>query len=140
MGTSVLPGLVRTGQHFDGWFPLGPDAQVWRERWAQVQTSAQAANRAGAVTGAMYCTISLHDDAAEAARILEDYLSRYYAPAPPAMMRRVQACYAGIPEGLAAWLAEFVSAGVSHLVLRFAGDHDKHLEFVSRIRTQSSIG
>lgn len=140
MGTSVLPGLVRTGQHFDGWFPLGPDAQVWRERWAQVQTSAQAANRAGAVTGAMYCTISLHDDAAEAARILEDYLSRYYAPAPPAMMRRVQACYAGVPEGLAAWLDEFVSAGVSHLVLRFAGDHDKHLEFVSRMRTQSSIG
>jgi len=139
MGTSVLPGLQRTGKHYDGWFPLGPNAQVWGERWAEVQSSARSANRADAVTGAMYCTISLHDDAVEAERILDAYLGQYYAPAPVAMMRRVQACYAGTPDGLAAWLGEFVSAGVSHLVLRFAGDHDRHLEYVSRMRMQNAI-
>ncbi len=136
MGTSVLPGLQRTGKHFDGWFPLGPDAVTWRERWAQVQTSAQAENRSHAVTGAMYCTVSLHADAARAEQILDDYLGRYYTPAPVAMMRRVQACYAGAPEGLASWLNEFVAAGVTHLVLRFAGDHDRHLDLVATMRPQ----
>ena len=52
------------------------------------------------------------------------------------MMRRVQACYAGAPEGLEAWLAEFVAAGVSHLVLRFAGDHNRHLELVALMRSR----
>ena len=52
-------------------------------------------------------------------------------------MRRVQACYAGVPEGLQAWLSEFVQAGVSHLVLRFAGDHDRHLEYVAGLRQRA---
>ena len=82
-----------------------------------------------------HCTVSLHDDAVEAERILDAYLGQYYAPAPVALMRRVQACYAGVPDGLADWLAEFVSAGVSHLVLRFAGDHDRHLDCVAKIRS-----
>jgi len=133
IGTSVLAGLQRTGRHFDGWFPLGPDAPTYRARWQEVQASASAAGRTGAVTAAMYLTISLHDDPREAERRLDAYLSQYYAPAPAAVMRRVQACYAGTPSGLLAWLTEFVAAGATHLVLRFVGEHDRHLEIAADV-------
>jgi alkanesulfonate monooxygenase SsuD/methylene tetrahydromethanopterin reductase-like flavin-dependent oxidoreductase (luciferase family) len=139
IGTSVLAGLQRTGRNFDGWFPLGPDAPTYRARWQEVATAAAAAGRAGAVTGAMYLTISLHDDAGEAERRLDDYLARYYAPAPAAMMRRVQACYAGDAAGLGAWLREFVAAGATHLVLRFVGEHDRHLEVAAELRRTGAL-
>ncbi len=133
MGTSTPEGLIRTGRYFDGWFPLGPDAPTFKARWAEVQKSAAEAGRSESVTATMYLTISLNDDAARAQSVLNDYLTNYYAPAPVSTMRRVQACYAGPAGELAEWLATFVSAGASHLVLRFAGDHDRHLETVSRL-------
>jgi alkanesulfonate monooxygenase SsuD/methylene tetrahydromethanopterin reductase-like flavin-dependent oxidoreductase (luciferase family) len=134
LATMVDAGFERAGRLFDGWLPIGPDdAGVYRARLSAVETSAGAAGRAGAVTGAMYLTVALHDDPAEAERRLEDYLARYYAPAPVAVMRRVQACYAGPAENLAPWIDRFVAAGARHLVLRFAGDHERHLEAVARL-------
>jgi alkanesulfonate monooxygenase SsuD/methylene tetrahydromethanopterin reductase-like flavin-dependent oxidoreductase (luciferase family) len=134
MASMVPAGLERTGRLFDGWLPLGPDdPTVYRDRWNAVQASAAAAGRAGAVTGAMYLTVSLHDDPAEADRRLNGYLASYYAPAPAATMRALQACYAGPPEGLARWLSNYADAGAAHLVLRFAGDHDRHLETVAEV-------
>jgi alkanesulfonate monooxygenase SsuD/methylene tetrahydromethanopterin reductase-like flavin-dependent oxidoreductase (luciferase family) len=134
MATMVDAGFQRTGRLFDGWLPIGPDDDVlYRSRLAAVEASAAGAGRAGAVTGAMYLTVSLHDDPTEAERRLEDYLGRYYAPAPVALMRKVQACYAGPREGLGPWLGRFAAAGARHLVLRFAGDHDRHLEAVARV-------
>lgn len=133
MGTSVLAGLQRTGRHFDGWFPLGPDAPTYRARWQEVQASAAAAGRAGAVTAAMYLTVSLHDDPAEAERRLDDYLTQYYAPAPAALMRRVQACYAGPAADFRAWLQAFLDAGATHLVLRFVGEHEKHMDIAAKL-------
>ncbi len=133
MGTSVPAGLARTGRSFDGWFPLGPDAPTYRARWQAVQESAQGAGRAAAVTAAMYLTVSIHDDVAEAERRLDDYLSHYYAPAPASMMRRVQACYAGSAQGLDAWVGEFVAAGATHIVLRFVGEHERHMDIASAL-------
>lgn len=137
MGTHSPQGLVRTGRHFDGWFPLGPDAPAWKAHWNEVRKHAAEAGREKSVTGAMYLTIALDDDATHADAVLNDYLTSYYAPAPASMMRRVQACYAGPAGGLAEWLRAFTDAGASHLVLRFAGDHDRHLETVSRLRRQA---
>jgi alkanesulfonate monooxygenase SsuD/methylene tetrahydromethanopterin reductase-like flavin-dependent oxidoreductase (luciferase family) len=138
LGTSAPAGLVRTGRNFDGWFPLGPDAATYRERWQTVQSAATEAGRAERVTGAMYLTISLDRDAASAEKTLDDYLERYYS-APATVLKRVQACYAGNEAGLIPWLAEFVAAGANHLVLRFAGDHDRHLEAVAGLRTAGSF-
>jgi alkanesulfonate monooxygenase SsuD/methylene tetrahydromethanopterin reductase-like flavin-dependent oxidoreductase (luciferase family) len=135
MGTATPEGLIRTGKHFDGWFPLGPDAATWKARWGEVQRSSVEAGRSGQVTPAMYLTIALDDDASRAQSTLNTYLATYYAPAPAAMMRRVQACYAGPAAGLAAWLAEFTTAGASHLVLRFAGDHQRLLQAISKLRS-----
>jgi len=134
MGTATPEGLIRTGKHFDGWFPLGPDAATWKARWNEVQRTATEAGRQGQVTAAMYLTIALDDDAARAEATLNDYLGTYYAPAPVAMMRRVQACYAGPASGLVEWLSEFTGAGATHLVMRFAGDHQRHLETISKLR------
>lgn len=140
MATMVAAGFERTGRLFDGWLPLGPDdPTVYRARWQAVQASAAAAGRAGAVTGAMYLTVSLHDDPAEAERRLNGYLASYYAPAPAATMRALQACYAGQPEGLAGWLQGWVDAGASHLVLRFAGEHDRHLETAASVRSDLRV-
>jgi hypothetical protein len=49
-------------------------------------------------------------------------------------MRARQATYAGPAEGAAAWLSSWVRAGVGHLVLRFAGDHRRHLDAIARLR------
>ncbi len=134
MGTSAPAGLLRTGKHFDGWFPLGPDAATYAARWAAVQHSAAQAGRSATVTAAMYLTVSVDDDAEEAERRLDDYLGQYYAPLPAAMMRRVQACYAGPQAGLKVWLDGFAAAGATHLVMRFVGDHLRHLETVAALR------
>jgi hypothetical protein len=49
-------------------------------------------------------------------------------------MRDRQASYAGPADGAAGWLSSWVRAGVGHLVLRFAGDHQRHLEAVAKLR------
>ena len=49
-------------------------------------------------------------------------------------MRARQATYAGPDEGAAQWLSSWVEAGVGHLVLRFAGDHHRHLDAIAKLR------
>jgi hypothetical protein len=81
----------------------------------------------------MYLTLSLDDDAARANARLDAVLERYYGQ-PAAVMRARQAVYAGPPGGLGEWLAGYAAAGASHLVLRFAGDHGKHLRALPPVR------
>jgi hypothetical protein len=35
---------------------------------------------------------------------------------------------------LAAWLQGYATAGAGHLIVRFAGDHARHLETVAALR------
>jgi len=51
-------------------------------------------------------------------------------------MRARQASYVGPPAGAAEWLSTWVNAGVQHLVLRFAGDPERHLEMAAQLRSQ----
>ena len=81
----------------------------------------------------MYLTLSLDDDAAKADDRLNHFLVRYYDQPAPATRRR-QACYAGPAAGLGEWLNGYVEAGADHLVLRFAGDHERHLDAVANLR------
>jgi hypothetical protein len=83
----------------------------------------------------MYLTVSLDDDAAKAEERLNSFLERYYGQ-PAAVTRRRQASYAGPEAGLAAWMAGYADSGASHLVLRFAGDHERHLAAVAKLRTR----
>jgi alkanesulfonate monooxygenase SsuD/methylene tetrahydromethanopterin reductase-like flavin-dependent oxidoreductase (luciferase family) len=130
---SLPASLERAGKYFDGWIPNSPDAKLWGERWGQVKAHARDVGRdPAALTGAAYLTLATDADQARADQRLDAYLAQYYGQ-PAAAMRARQACYAGPVEGAIEWLRGFTAAGASHLVLRFAGDHERHLELVAGI-------
>jgi alkanesulfonate monooxygenase SsuD/methylene tetrahydromethanopterin reductase-like flavin-dependent oxidoreductase (luciferase family) len=131
---AVAAARERTGRLFDGWFPNSPSAEEYPAQWAEVQAAARAAGRdPAALTGAMYLTLAIDDDAARADAKLNAYLEQYYGM-PPDVTRKRQMSYAGPAAGAAAWLKSYADAGASHLVLRFAGDHERQLETAAQMR------
>jgi alkanesulfonate monooxygenase SsuD/methylene tetrahydromethanopterin reductase-like flavin-dependent oxidoreductase (luciferase family) len=119
---------------FDGLLPIAPDADQWARLWNEVKEIACTTGRdPNALTGAMYMTVITDEDRSRANERLNAYLEQYYGQ-PAAVMRSRQACYAGPNGGLAEWLQGYAQAGTSHLVLRFAGDHERHLETVAALR------
>ena len=85
------------------------------------------------MTGAIYLTLTIDEDAGRAERRIDAFMEGYYGQ-PAAVMRGRQANYAGPAAGAAAWLKSYVDEGASHLVLRFAGDHERHLDTFARLR------
>jgi alkanesulfonate monooxygenase SsuD/methylene tetrahydromethanopterin reductase-like flavin-dependent oxidoreductase (luciferase family) len=135
-GGSAPAALERAGRHFDGWFPTGPDAKRWGEQWREVQDIARTAGRKpGEVEPAIYLTLAVDEDAAKADRRIGDFLSQYYGQRPDVLKKR-QACFAGPAAAAAEWINGYVEQGARHLVLRFAGDHERHLETLAKIRKE----
>jgi alkanesulfonate monooxygenase SsuD/methylene tetrahydromethanopterin reductase-like flavin-dependent oxidoreductase (luciferase family) len=134
-GAGSLPAsLERAGRIFDGWLPNGVDPAQWRQQWDEIKRVAREAGRdSGRLTGAMYLTLTIDEDAVRANERLDAYLEHYYGQ-PAATLRRRQSCYAGPAAGAVAWLASYAAAGVQHLVLRFAGDHERHIGMLPQIR------
>jgi alkanesulfonate monooxygenase SsuD/methylene tetrahydromethanopterin reductase-like flavin-dependent oxidoreductase (luciferase family) len=134
IGGNLQGSLDRAGRFFDGWFPIAPAAPEFAAGLAHVRDVARDSGRdPGLVAGAMYLTLSLDDDPAKADDRLNRFLVRYYdQPAP--VTRRRQACYAGPPAGVMEWLNGYATAGASHFVLRFAGDHAHHLDVIAKLR------
>ena len=131
---AVIAARVRTGKLYDGWFPNSPSVAEYAPQWADVKQAARAAGRdPNALTGAMYLTLAIDDDAARADATLNAYLENYYGQ-PADVIRQRQMSYAGPAAGAAAWLKSYADAGASHLVMRFAGDHERHLETAARLR------
>ncbi len=131
---AVAAARERTGRLYDGWFPNSPGIAEFPGQWAEVQAAARAAGRdPAALTGAMYLTLAIDEDTTRANARLDDYLENYYG-VPAGQTRKRQMSYAGPAAGAAAWLKAYADAGVSHLVLRFAGDHERHLETAGRLR------
>ena len=131
---AVTAARTRAGKHFDGWFPNSPAIKDFGPQWAEVQAGARAAGRDPAgLTAAMYLTLAIDDDASRADDKLNAYLEHYYNM-PASETRKRQMSYAGSAAGAAAWMKAYADAGASHLVLRFAGDHERHLEAAARIR------
>jgi hypothetical protein len=81
----------------------------------------------------MYCTLSIDDNVQRADDKLNAYLPQYYG-VDPLETRKRQKSFAGPAAEAAAWIKSYADAGATHLVLRFAGDHDRHLETAARIR------
>jgi probable F420-dependent oxidoreductase len=116
----------RVGNRYDGWMPIGP-SDGFSAGLEQVRNAAQRAGRdPNALTASAYVTIALDDDVERADRTMNDFMAAYY-PAPPEAMRALQANYAGPASGLAGWIREFTDGGASHIIFRFAGDHQRHL-------------
>ncbi len=102
------------------------------------QVAASRGRDPEAVSGAMYLTVSLDDNAEFADQRLNQFLERYYDQ-PAENTRRRQACYAGPPGKVAEWLDSYVQAGATHLVLRFAGDHTRHLDTFAKLRPRELL-
>ncbi len=129
IGTASDAGLKRTAEHFDGWFPIGPDAATIKARRAELLSH----RGDKPITTAVYATIAIMDDAAAAEQAIDDYLFEYY-DMPGKIMRSFQACHGGPLEEVLEYLRGFVDAGAEHIVLRFVGDHDAGLKAVASAR------
>lgn len=124
-------GRRRAAERFDGWFPIGADQEAFVAGVGEVTELAEAAGRPRP-TIAMYLTISIDDDLARAESALEDFLGEYYA-APGSAIRKVQACLAGSVDAVTEGINSWAESGADHLVLRFVGDHERHLELLSDV-------
>jgi alkanesulfonate monooxygenase SsuD/methylene tetrahydromethanopterin reductase-like flavin-dependent oxidoreductase (luciferase family) len=133
---SLPASLDRIAREFDGWMPNDGDAFDWSQRWADLKARTKTAGRdPSALTGSVYLTVAVDDDADKANTRLDTYLEQYY-DAPAAVLRRRQVCYAGPAAGLTEWLQGYVSAGAQHLIVRCAGDHERHLGILAAIRVK----
>ncbi len=134
VGGSLPASIDRAGRYFDGWMPITPHAAQWGRQWREIKDIARANGRnADALVGSMYLNIVLDDDASRANDKLDRFLESYYGQ-PAAVLRKRQMGYAGPAAGVAEWLNEYVRAGCSHLVLRFTGEHERHLETIAGLR------
>ena len=133
-GGNAAGALSRAGKSLDGWFPTGPDAATFGAQWGEVQAHAREAGRDPAdLTGAIYLTMALDEDAARGEKRIDDFLESYYGQ-PAALLRKRQACFGGPADAAAEWMKSYVEAGASHLVLRFAGDHERQQDAMARVR------
>ncbi len=136
---SLPQSLERAGTFFDGWLPNFGGAAQWGQQWQEVARIAHGAGRdPSRLTGSMYLTLSIDEDIAQANRRLDGYLEQYYG-APAVALRKRQECFAGPASEVAHYLGGYAKAGARHLVLRFVGDHERHIETIARIRTQIAV-
>jgi alkanesulfonate monooxygenase SsuD/methylene tetrahydromethanopterin reductase-like flavin-dependent oxidoreductase (luciferase family) len=132
-GGSAPAALERAARDFDGWFPTGPDAKRWGEQWRQVQAIAGEAGRdPNALVPAIYLTLAIDENADRAKQRMTDFLTAYYGNRD--LTKQWQASFAGSSAAAAEWLNGYVKEGARHLVLRFAGDHERHLQTIVKLR------
>lgn len=138
-GGSAPAALERAARHFDGWFPTGPDAKGWGEQWRQVQDYARAAGRdPSELEAAVYLTLAVDVDAAKATRRIDEFLSAYYGARPDVLKKR-QACFSGPASAAVEWINGYVEQGARYVVLRFAGEHERHLELFAQQRAALGV-
>jgi probable F420-dependent oxidoreductase len=117
----------RVGRLADGWLPYLPSAEGYGEGWKRVQEAASSAGRDEPPVPGLYMTIALDDSPARAQDRLRATVENWYGR-PFEMVARLQATYAGRPEGLGAHLAPYIDAGLRHVVLRVADEPSRGLE------------
>jgi alkanesulfonate monooxygenase SsuD/methylene tetrahydromethanopterin reductase-like flavin-dependent oxidoreductase (luciferase family) len=134
IGGMVRPARERVARLYNGWFPNAPDAKGWGVQWREIQDIARDGGRDPAeLTGAIYLTLTIDEDKNRAEQRMDGFMENYYG-VPPAVMRSRQANYAGPAAGAAEWLKGYVEEGASHLVLRFAGDAERQMDTIARLR------
>ncbi len=135
IGGMVRAARERVGRLYDGWFPNAPDAKGWGVQWREIQDIAREAGRNSAdLTGAIYLTLTIDENAGAAERRIDGFMENYYGQ-PAAVMRGRQANYAGPEAGAGEWLKSYIDEGASHLVLRFAGDSERQMDTIARLRS-----
>jgi len=123
--SSVDAGVKRAAEYFDGWFPIGPDAETIARQHKLLNDK---------TITAVYVTLCIHDDADEANRLIDNYLVDYYK-APAKVMRSMQAICSGSADTVMALLKSLVDAGADHLVIRVVGEVPSTLAAIAKRRS-----
>ncbi|MET9106169.1 LLM class flavin-dependent oxidoreductase [Streptomyces zhihengii] len=117
-GSDTPKVLARAATRYDGWLPFLPDADAYGRATRRIaELAAEAGRGPGAVTPALYATITVDSDAGAAKAELEHYIRHYYGRSLD-QMSAIQAYGWGSAEQCAEWLGGYVRAGARHLVLR----------------------
>jgi alkanesulfonate monooxygenase SsuD/methylene tetrahydromethanopterin reductase-like flavin-dependent oxidoreductase (luciferase family) len=133
---SVRPAFERAAKHFDGWFANEPDLVRWTAQWDEVRQIVREVGRdPNQFAAANYVTLALDEDKSRAEQQIDRFLESYYGQ-PAALMRKRQACFGGPPSAAAAWLKGYADAGATDLIVRFTGDHERHLEATAELRSE----
>jgi alkanesulfonate monooxygenase SsuD/methylene tetrahydromethanopterin reductase-like flavin-dependent oxidoreductase (luciferase family) len=112
--------LRLTGESFDGWLPLSPTPADYASGLRAVREAAEKAGRdPDTITTAVYLTVAVADNAAQATAERDAYVKAYYG-VPADVMAKTMALHAGNMESAAEWFAAYRDAGARHLVLRLA--------------------
>ena len=134
MGGGSQGAMQRAAQHFDGWFPIAPSPETFGKQWQEVRAMARTAGRdPDTLDSAMYLTVCIDDGRAQAEAKVAAFMEAYYPKRGEVMMKN-QAWVAGPADTIAERLAAYADAGMTHLVLRFTGEHERQLDAMARIR------
>jgi len=111
--------LARVLQKGDGWLMLAANAEAFRQAWTQLRDMAAEAGRDVSDLGrAVYVTLDINHDASAAMARMRSFIEGYYGGAYEDLTR-IHAVCAGSAETCAAWLQQFIDAGVNTLIVRF---------------------
>ncbi len=134
LAAGVDAGIRRAATHFDGWMPIGPDADTFAQREHLFRQTAAQQER-GPLTTALYLTLCVMQDEQAADQTINDYLEGYYG-VPAAAMRGIQACCGGNLDTVLGFVHSYVEAGAQHLIIRVVGDHEATLSQFAKHREQ----
>lgn len=139
IGGNAEANVKRVGGEFDGWFPNHPEPEVVKNIWKKMEGAASQAGRpSNSISCTAYLTLYIDDNVSKARSRVDEFMSAYYGLRPD-VLKKMQACFAGTFEGALEYMQSYLDAGARQLVLRFAGDHDRHLELMSAARDHIKI-
>lgn len=120
LGGASDSACQRVGQDYDGWMPTSPDPETFARGWEIIQASAEKQGRpADAITACTVLTLSPDEDDRAAEDNLRKFIETYYS-APLEAARTIVGCASGTLASLREQISKFETAGVEHLIIRFA--------------------
>ncbi|MBO20093.1 MAG: LLM class F420-dependent oxidoreductase [Chloroflexi bacterium] len=122
--------MLRIG---DGWFPNSQSPEAFTQGWQQIQNLAKETGAdANRLHKALYTTLNINDDKAQADREMREFIEGYYN-APFETMARTQSVFTGNVQESIDWLKGFIAAGAETIVIRFGGpDQSGQLELCGK--------
>ncbi|MBM11422.1 MAG: LLM class F420-dependent oxidoreductase [Chloroflexi bacterium] len=122
--------MLRIG---DGWFPNSQSPEAFTQGWQQIQNLAkETGSDANKLHKALYTTLNINDDKAQADREMREFIEGYYNT-PFETMARTQSVFTGNVQESIDWLKGFIAAGAETIVIRFGGpDQSGQLELCGK--------
>lgn len=117
----------------DGWFPNSTSPEEFTQGWNQIESlSKETGDDAGRLHKALYTTLNINEDKAQADREMRQFIEGYYNT-PFETMARSQSLFTGSVKDAISWLKGFVDIGVQTMVIRFGGpDQSGQLELCGK--------